>query len=133
MTTPASSAEAAAKAAVQQLVTSPAFRRGVVAAQPHLNLAVAALALAEAADRLAREEVMAAREHDGATWEQVGDAIGVSRQSAHERFRAGPDGLHSRFSQKGARQKSDGSSGTAGLSPARGSSNGRRSRAAERS
>jgi hypothetical protein len=53
--------------------------------------------LAEAADRLARVEVMAARELDGATWAEVGDALGVRPQTAHERFRTGPDGLHSRL------------------------------------
>jgi hypothetical protein len=66
-------------------------------APTHLDLAVAALGLAGAADRLARVEVIAARNENGATWEDVGDALGVSRQTAHERFRAGPDGLHSRF------------------------------------
>jgi len=63
----------------------------------HLDLAVAALALAAAAGRLARVEVIAARDEEGASWEDVGQALGVSRQTAHERFRAGPDGLHSRF------------------------------------
>lgn len=48
--------------------------------------------LPAAADRLARAEVMAARERDGATWEQVGGALGVSRQSAPERFRSGRTG-----------------------------------------
>ena len=47
-------------------------------------------------ERISRTEVMAARE-DGATWAEVGDAFGVTRQGAHERFRTGPDGLHSRL------------------------------------
>lgn len=38
-------------------------------------------------DRLRRENVMAARAA-GATWEQVGNALGVSRQSAWEYFTA---------------------------------------------
>ena len=84
----------------------------------HLGRAVAALAVADAADRLARAEVLAAREEDGATWEQVGAALGISRQAAHERFRTGPDGMHSRL-YKGR----EGSGSTGGS---------RRSRAARR-
>ena len=38
-------------------------------------------------DRLRHEKVLAARE-SGATWEQVGNALGVSRQSAWEYFTA---------------------------------------------
>lgn len=82
-----------------------------VVGQPHLDAAATALLLAEVADRLARAEVMAAREVDGATWQQVGTALGMSRQSAHERFRTGPDGLHSRWFKKRTAQKSEGSSG----------------------
>lgn len=63
----------------------------------HLERVVAALEVAAAADRLARIEVMAAREMDGASWTEVGKALGISRQAAHERFRTGPDGLHSRL------------------------------------
>lgn len=66
-------------------------------ADSHLDRAVVALRLSEAADRYARAEVIAARELDGSSWADVGNALGVSRQTAHERFRAGPDGLHSRF------------------------------------
>lgn len=102
-----------ARVAVERLLrTRPAVSKRVDG-QPHLAAAAAALALAEAADRLARAEVMAARDVDGATWEQVGAALGVSRQSAHERFRTGPDGLHSRWykNSKALDQKSDGSSG----------------------
>jgi hypothetical protein len=40
---------------------------------------------------------MAARDQDDATWDDVADAFGVTRQAAHERFRTGPDGLHSRY------------------------------------
>ena len=66
----------------------------------HLQVAAAALALAGAADRLAREEILVARDVDGATWEQVGEALGISRQGAFERFRTGPDGMHSRLFMK---------------------------------
>ncbi len=63
----------------------------------HLEKAVLSLRLAEAADWLARVEVTAAREHDGASWADVGQALGVNRQAAHERFRTGPEGMHSRL------------------------------------
>ena len=65
--------------------------------QPHLARAVLADRIAVAATRLSRAEVMAARELDDATWDDVANAFGVSRQGAHERFRTGPDGLHSRY------------------------------------
>ena len=68
----------------------------------HLERAIAALRLSEAAERLARAEVIAARELDGASWADVGKALGVSRQTAHERFRTGPDGLHSRLFKRAA-------------------------------
>lgn len=68
----------------------------------HLDRAVVALAVAAEAERLARAEVIAARELDGASWADVGKALGVSRQTAHERFRTGPDGMHSRlFKRRG--------------------------------
>jgi hypothetical protein len=101
----------AARAAVKRLLNSRAEPVRRVDGQPRLEMAAAALLLAEAADRLARAEIIAAREVDGATWEQVGTALGMSRQSAHERFRTGPDGLHSRWFKKAAAQKSEGSSG----------------------
>jgi hypothetical protein len=63
----------------------------------HLDKAVLSLRLAEAADWLARVEVMTAREEDGASWADVGQALGINRQAAHERFRTGPEGLHSRL------------------------------------
>ena len=53
----------------------------------HLLLAVTAARIASAAERLARTHVALARDKDGMTWEQVGDAFGTTRQSAHERFR----------------------------------------------
>jgi hypothetical protein len=79
----------------------------------HLDRAVAADAIASVAERMCRVEVMSARDFDGSTWEQVGHAFGMTRQSAHERFRAGPDGLHSRMARKGdaaARRSSSGRS-----------------------
>jgi hypothetical protein len=57
-------------------------------AQPRpLALAVLAIQLGRALELLATEEVERAREFDGVTWEQVGEAFGVSMQSAHARFR----------------------------------------------
>lgn len=78
----------------------------------HLTLAVRAAQLAVAADRVARVEVMAARA-DGVTWAEVGDAFEVTTQTAHERFRSGPDGLHSRYEGR-AQSKSDASTSTSG-------------------
>jgi hypothetical protein len=66
------------------------------ARQPHLSRAAIADRLAKAAERLTRLEVDAARSLDGASWQEVGDAFGIIRQSAHERFHAGPDGPHRR-------------------------------------
>src|SRR3954454_21587423 len=90
---PKAAVQRALSAAVDEIVRS----RSSVAATRHLELAAAALALAEAADRLARSEIITARDEDGATWEQVGESLGISRQAAHERFRTGPDGMHSRL------------------------------------
>jgi len=86
----------------------------------HLERAVWATRLSEAADRLARAEVISAREDDGATWEDVGATFGVSRQTAHERFRTGPDGLHSRlFKAKAAQSvKSNSTAASGGRSTA---------------
>ncbi len=91
--------------AVRDLVDSLAGGREKVA---HLDKAVLSLRLAEAADWLARVEVMAAREHDGASWANVGQALGINRQAAHERFRTGPEGMHSRLFLK---KRMDGSEG----------------------
>lgn len=55
----------------------------------HLALAVTAARIAAAADRLAHTHVALARDKEGVTWEQVGEAFGTTRQSAHERFRTG--------------------------------------------
>jgi hypothetical protein len=63
----------------------------------HLDRAAIALEFAAEADTYARAEVMAARELDGASWADVGAALGMTRQAAHERFRTGPDGFHSRW------------------------------------
>ena len=51
-----------------------------------LTLAVLALEAQEALEVLAASEVALARDQDEMTWEQVGDAFGISTQSAHHRF-----------------------------------------------
>lgn len=66
-----------------------------------LERAAALLRISEVADRLARVNVAGAREQDGASWADVGEALGVSRQTAHERYRSGPDGGASRVTYTG--------------------------------
>jgi hypothetical protein len=51
-----------------------------------LALAVLALEAQEALEVLAAREVAFARDREEATWEQVGNAFGISTQSAHHRF-----------------------------------------------
>lgn len=70
----------------------------------HLGRARIAARIADEAERISRTEVMAARE-EGATWAEVGEAFGVTRQAAHERFRTGPDGLHSRLFRTSPRRE----------------------------
>ncbi len=96
--------ESAVRQAVEGLLEGQTASEARSDEQPHIRAAVAALAIAETAERLARMEIITARESDGATWEQVGTALGVSRQTAHERFRTGPDGMHSRLFKKSAGQ-----------------------------
>ena len=55
-----------------------------------LACAVLAIEMAEALELIAAEEVERARELDGVTWEQVGEAFDTSMQSAHARFRKRP-------------------------------------------
>ena len=51
-----------------------------------LALAKLAIETQEALEVLAAQEVAAARALEGSTWEQVGEAFGISTQSAHHRF-----------------------------------------------
>ncbi len=51
-----------------------------------LELARLAIDAQEALEVLAAQEVAAARDLEGATWAQVGEAFGISTQSAHHRF-----------------------------------------------
>jgi hypothetical protein len=95
----------------------------------HLDRAVVARRIVEIATRLERIEVMAAREQ-GATWATVADAFGITTQTAHERFRSGPDGLHSRFD---ARRQSKSDSGGSGRSVSTAESSATRNRRSTRS
>jgi hypothetical protein len=96
--------------AVDALVTA---RREPSPEQVHLARAVAADRLAAVAERLARAEVEAARQL-GASWREVGDAFGVIRQTAHERFSSGPDGPRLRPSRSRAAQSRASDSGSTG-------------------
>ena len=87
--TPDKDADALVRRIVGELSSrrrSPLHRDGPTSSR-HLVLAVAAARVAAAADRLARTHVGLARDKEGMTWEQVGEAFGTTRQSAHERFR----------------------------------------------
>jgi hypothetical protein len=84
-------AEPLVRRAVEELATVIKRQRRPSDASPaseHLLLAVSAARLAAEADRVAQAHVTLARKTEGATWEQVGEAFGTSRQSAHERFRS---------------------------------------------
>lgn len=52
-----------------------------------LDVAVLAIKVGQALELIAEEQVERARDLDGVTWEQVGEAFDVSMQSAHARFR----------------------------------------------
>ena len=84
-------AEPLVRRAVEELATTLKRQRRPARLQPaseHLLRAVTAARLAAEADRLAQVYVNLARETEGATWEQIGEAFGTTRQSAHERFRS---------------------------------------------
>ena len=84
-------AEPFVRRAVEELASVLKRQRNSAGTSPtsqHLLLAVSAARLAAEADRLAQVHVNVARETEGVTWEQVGDAFGTTRQSAHERFRS---------------------------------------------
>lgn len=52
-----------------------------------LDLAVLAIEMSEALELVAAEHVNRARELDGVTWADVGEAFDTTMQSAHSRFR----------------------------------------------
>lgn len=51
-----------------------------------LELAVLAIKAQEALEVVARRQVALARQNDGLTWQEVGDAFDITMQSAHHRF-----------------------------------------------
>jgi hypothetical protein len=57
--------------------------RGIGADDPSVGLR-AVVALRRLADQVENTQVAAAR-RDGWSWEQIGDALGVSRQAAHKK------------------------------------------------
>ena len=59
----------------------------------HLGRALIAERVAAVAAHRAKEEVTEARRRDGATWDDVAHAFGVSSQDAHERFRTESMGM----------------------------------------
>ncbi len=61
----------------------------IVLQPPPLDLAVLAVKAAQALELVAAEQVARARELDGVSWAQIGDAFGVSTQSAYSRFHRG--------------------------------------------
>lgn len=91
ISTPDKAVEDAVRRAVEELALAAHRQRGRNRRpEPlgHLLFAVTAARFAAAADRIAHAHVQLARETEGATWEQVGEAFGTTRQSAHERFHA---------------------------------------------
>ncbi len=62
-------------------------RRAGARAPRHLAMAVLADRIATQVHELARSLVMLARSEDGATWAEVGNAFGVTRQAALRRWR----------------------------------------------
>ena len=51
-----------------------------------MDVALHAVRLQEALEFVATQEIVRDRAEDGATWEDVGRAFGVTAQSAHSRF-----------------------------------------------
>jgi hypothetical protein len=61
----------------------PQLSIGIGADDPAIGLR-AVVALRRLADQVEATQVAAAR-HDGWSWEQIGDALGVSRQAVHKK------------------------------------------------
>ena len=78
--------EAAVTEAVSKLVS------GGLGDRPHLTRAIIAERVSAVAFHLTKTEVHAAVD-DGASWDDVGHAFGISSHDAHDRFRWEPMGL----------------------------------------
>ena len=59
----------------------------------HLARAVIADRIAAVAKHRSRDEVAAAIDLDGTSWDEIAHAFGISPHDAHERFRTAPMGL----------------------------------------
>jgi hypothetical protein len=59
----------------------------------HLARAVIAERIAAVAKHKSKNEVSAALEKDGTSWDDVAHAFGISTHDAHEHFRTAPMGL----------------------------------------
>ena len=66
---------------------------GDLASEPHLARAVVAERISAVAHHRSRDEVSAACTVDGASWDDVGHAFGMSPKNAQEHFGAKPTGL----------------------------------------
>lgn len=65
-------------------MTSPTIVTGAESDDPAQGLQ-AVVVLRRLTDRLEERHVRAARAH-GWTWQQIGDALGVSRQAVHKKY-----------------------------------------------
>lgn len=66
---------------------------GDLGAQPRVARAVIAERMSAVAKHRSRDEVTAARDEDGVSWEDIGRAFGVSPQDARQHFGPQPSGL----------------------------------------
>ncbi|MEO8698016.1 MAG: hypothetical protein ABI658_31235 [Acidimicrobiales bacterium] len=66
---------------------APGRSTGLTTQPRPLDLAVLAVRVSQALELVAAEEIERARQLEGTTWEEVGEAFGVSMQSAYSRFR----------------------------------------------
>ena len=78
-------------AAVDEAIA--AVLSGDLASEPHLARAVIAERISAVAHHRSRDEVSAACDVDGASWDDIGHAFGMSPKNAHEHFGTKPSGL----------------------------------------
>lgn len=69
-----------------QLTTDAATGQMLEPDDGDLGNAIAAIRLVELAASQARRTVVDRMRANGESWEDIGDALGVSKQAAHERF-----------------------------------------------
>jgi hypothetical protein len=79
--------DAAVESAVSQALPAD------VGDKTHLARAVIADRIAAVAKHRSRDEVAAAVNEDGTSWDDIAHAFGISPHDAHERFRTSPRGL----------------------------------------